>query len=277
MRHFRAALVVYVLGLLFSINCYAWNAEGHRVIAAIAYDRLKPNVKAKVDQLVNAFSNQYTHTNSFDEIAPWPDSVKNNKQWHYTDTPFSTDNTPIKDIKQPYDVVWAINHITTSFNDSTQQSSEPPCYLLAFLVHTVGDVHQPLHTVSRISAQYPDGDRGGNLFKLTFEGKQSQLHHAWDTGAGLFDTNTPSEQQVIALAKKITTDYPESRFSTQIADLTPEDWVNEGVDVAKKHAYNTPEHQKPSSEYLDTGKQVAEQRAALAGYRLAALLNKLLG
>ena len=70
--------------------------------------------------------------------------------------------------------------------------------------------------------------------------------------------------------------YPASTFGTKADDLDPVNWSHEGFENAKKYVYSTPENQPVSTAYLTTGKQVAERQAALAGYRLANLLNTLL-
>ncbi len=148
---------------------------------------------------------------------------------------------------------------------------------LSFLTHIVGDLHQPLHTVTLFSAAHPDGDRGGNLYNIMYNNKRTNTHSLWDSGVGTFESKSVSAtDHAKALALTIMQLYPASSFGDKATDLNPDNWAQEGYENAKKYVYNTPENEAPSAAYITIGKQVAEKQAALAGYRLANLLNTLL-
>jgi hypothetical protein len=85
-----------------------------------------------------------------------------------------------------------------------------------------------------------------------------------------------SQDQITTISNSIMAHYPENYFGDRVNKLNPDDWVTEGMKNAKQYVYNTPQNQKVSAEYIEQGKQIAEQEAALAGYRLARLLNQLL-
>lgn len=275
------ALVIFCA--ILPVNSYAWNAVGHTLVASIAYERLKPSVKAKVDKMTQDLSKEYPNVTQFQQLGPWPDSLRGQHidvftHWHYVDIAFSADVTPIKDLSDDDNIVWAIKQITPIVGNASANPYERARFL-AFLVHFVGDIHQPLHTVSRISAAHPNGDQGGNLYRIVTtqfaEGSGNNLHSLWDNGVGLFGSNL-SPDIIKSLARTITTQYPESYFGDKVNNLKTEDWSKEGVQVAKTVVYNTPEGKMPSPSYMENGKQTAEQQVALAGYRLAALLNKVL-
>ncbi len=102
-------------------------------------------------------------------------------------------------------------------------------------------------------------------------------HSLWDSGVGSFESkNDRATDHAKELAVTIMQTYPASSFGAQVDDLDAEHWAHEGFENAKKYVYSTPENQAPSAAYLTTGRQVAEKQAALAGYRLANLLNTLL-
>lgn len=271
-----------VFFLLFNVtfSTYAWNATGHMVVANIAYQNLKPNVQKKVDNLVTFLHKEYPDMTSFLQISHWPDAIRSQKidaytHWHYIDLPFSTDGTQPKKNIDTDNAVWAVNSIEQVVKNDQANNYERARFL-AFLVHIVADLHQPLHTVSRVSAAHPDGDRGGNLFHIRYHNQNVSLHKLWDEGVGEFDG--PSKPESInTLATTIATLYPETYFGKKSHDLDPEHWAKEGSEHAKKTVYNTTENQPVSTAYIENGKKLAEQQAALAGYRLANLLNQLMG
>jgi hypothetical protein len=279
---FSRCLGLALFVTLFPLQTFAWNAVGHMVVANIAYERLKPEVRAKVDKMTMDLAKEYPNITQFQQLAPWPDSLRSQRietytHWHYIDKAFSTDNTPLKDLNDSDNVVWALKQIIPVVGNNAVNPYERARFL-AFLVHMTGDIHQPLHTTSRISAQHPNGDQGGNQFTVLAKGNHlrgNNLHSLWDGGVGVVDVDSTKEN-IEAVTRSITKHYPESYFGDKIHDLKPEDWANEGFEVATKVVYNTPENQAPNTNYIETGKQTAEQRLALAGYRLAELLNQAL-
>lgn len=282
---FKITLIT-ILNLFFITNSFAWNSTGHVLVAKIAYDRLQPDVKTKVDQIVASFSKEYSSIVTFVDMAPWPDSLHAQKietfsRWHYIDNPISGDGTlPPSGLVGTDNVVWAISQIEPVVKNNKANVFEQGRFL-AFLIHLVGDAHQPLHTVTRVTAAHPNGDRGGNDFIVQCPLSDTKmasknLHACWDQGIGLFD-NTPTPDKINMLETQITTDYPESYFADQIKDLNPQDWINEGVNAAPIYVYTTLEGKPLNAAYIRSSRDFTEQRIALAGYRLAALLNGLLG
>lgn len=145
------------------------------------------------------------------------------------------------------------------------------------LAHFVGDIHQPLHTVSLFSAAHPDGDQGGNKFVIIEKSQRSNLHKLWDSGFGLYDNENASPEQIRELTNTITASYPRTYFGEKVInELSPEAWTKEGMKNAVTYVYKTPENIAPSVDYWNTGKRVSSEQVALAGYRLAQLLNQLL-
>lgn len=284
-RNTFARLFFFALTVLFTIlpiNSYSWNAMGHMVIANIAYQNLKPEVRDKVDQLVGNLNKEYPDMSTFLHLAYWPDAIRSQRietftHWHYIDIPYSIDGTKTKDdVIDTDNAVWAVNRIQVVVKNSHANPYDRARFL-SFLTHIVGDLHQPLHTVTLFSAAHPGGDKGGNLYTIQVNGKRMNTHSLWDSGVGAFEgKNGRAVDHAKELAVTIMQLYPASSFGVKADDLDAAHWSQEGFENAKKYVYSTPENQAPSTSYLTTGKQVAEQQAALAGYRLANLLNNLL-
>lgn len=275
----KRALLFLFLILNSFLPAFAWHSVGHMVVANIAYQHLNPNVKQKVDELVAQLHQEYPEIKTFLDLAVWPDTLRSQQiesftHWHYIDTPI-VDGGVMKNIIDTDNAEWALQAIPQVVKNPHANKYERARFL-AFLVHIVGDVHQPLHTVARITASQPDGDAGGNLFHVEFNHNKTNLHAVWDIGLGEFE-GSPEKVDIQAISAKITTQFPQEGFGTKVNDLEVHHWITEGVNNAKNHVYNTPENQPLSTSYITTGKRVADEQAALAGYRLAKLLNKLLG
>jgi len=175
----------------------AWNARGHMIIAAKAWDALTPGSRSAVAQLLR-HNPQYEQwvagvpgadrdRVAFIQASTWPDDIKSEARfpgyssdritgpdarrntgyddcnrhgfWHYVNLPFSPDNTPLEPTREPNIVTQIRTLAGTLVNE--QASDEVKSYDLAWLVHLVGDLHQPLHATARFVASDPDGDAGG--------------------------------------------------------------------------------------------------------------------
>lgn len=251
---------------------FAWGPAGHRLIATIAYDRLTPAARLQVNQLTAILDQHYPPFSRFLYASVWPDLIRSNgmtdyNQWHFIDYPFSTDGTPVMP-PNPHNVLWAIAQSEKILQDPKTSRYEKAIYL-RFLIHFVGDVHQPLHCAERFSKAHPEGDHGGN--DVVIQNRYAQnLHTYWDQGLGLF-----RQKSIAHLARIITIEYPPSYFGAELNDSDPQDWARESFALAKNFAYNIPENSVPSLAYNAQGQKIVAQQIALAGYRLANLLNTL--
>jgi hypothetical protein len=265
-----------VLGVLLSVGstAFGWNDVGHRTIAAIADAKLSPSVKAEVTRLLAGMT--------IGEASVWADNVRRDRPttgpWHYKDTFFRRDGKPVKGKPGEENAVWAIRRFTAILGDRTKSDAERG-EALKWVLHFVGDIHQPLHAVSFESDVLSDGDAGGNRFKIRpptelkdIPRPPDNLHSLWDLGAGAFRPGTSPD----ALAQVIAAALPAKKLKGS-GDLNPDHWAKESFNAAKDVAYQTPEAVEPSAEYLSTSRQTVVRRAALAGYRLAELLNRTLG
>lgn len=273
----KAAFASVALVLLPSLT-FAWNATGHMVIANIAYEQLDPIVKQKIDDLVDKMHQQYADIYNFVDMATWADNLRSQRidvyaHWHYADYAFSSDGTPIKNLLDTDNAVYVMKSIQLVVKNEKANPYERARFL-AFFEHVVGDLHQPLHTVSNISSQNPDGDKGGNAYYVRYNGQKANLHYLWDSGLGVFSRD-PTPQNIKEISDDITQRYPEAFFGKRADDLSIDTMTKEGMDNAKQYVYSVPMNDTISEQYVSTGQQIAEQQAAIAGYRLAKLLELL--
>ena len=268
-----------ILGSTFlPLTSYAWNATGHMIVADIAYQNLTSAARAKVDNLVGQLNQEYPDMKLYANIAYWPDSIRSQRietftHWHYIDNAFTNDGSELKNLVDTDNAVWAVNTIQQVVENNSANVFDRARFL-SFLTHIVGDLHQPLHTASLISATHQNGDKGGNSYFIRYNNDKINLHKLWDSGVGAFNDTTV--EKAASLANRISATYPKAYFGDRVKVVKPDEWAKEGMEVAKQSAYNTPENQYPRDEYFSNGKKVAEQQVALAGYRLAELLNQLL-
>jgi len=266
----------------FSQTVLAWNAEGHMVVAQIAYNHLDSVVKAQCDALIAVpLAYRGNSTSSFVTAACWADDYKSQLGtgiWHYIDLPFSLDGTSTNGfVPAAFDVVQAINlSISTLQSSSATQSNQ--AVSLRYLLHFVGDIQQPLHCSDAFFASQPNGDAGGNGFYIN--GTWNNLHSLWDSGGGYltdFLSRPLSSASQTTLNNKVAAieaDYPYTPNAGTIPN--PMDWAREGQGVAETVSYvGITLNSTPSSSYLNTAQTTTEQRMALGGHRLADLLTTL--
>jgi hypothetical protein len=261
----------------------AWNAEGHMVVAQIAYNHLKPAAKAKCDALIAVpLTYASSATSNFITAAVWADDFKGSLGsgiWHYIDIPFSMDSTSTNGVgAASFDVVRAIRQNIATLQDQ-HATSTTQAVSLRYLLHFLGDIQQPLHCSTCVSAARPAGDAGGNSFSIN--GTWNNLHSLWDSGGGFLSDSiarplTASGKTTLSnKVALIEADYPYAPNSGTIPD--PMDWASEGFGLARTVSYvGITQNTTPSTSYLNTAQATTEQRMALGGHRLADLLDTIL-
>lgn len=154
---------------------------------------------------------------------------------------------------------------------------------LAWILHLVGDIHQPLHTSARVTGTPPKGDQGGNLCKLS-KASKSSLHSFWDGIIDLKLPQTPNESDpayIERVAQSIMQEHPRAEVSSRLRPFNFEAWSREGLETTKSAVYpvglRCGPTATPSDDYRNSAFTVSKRAIALAGYRLAELLNQMLG
>lgn len=286
--YFKHSLIGLTICLLLfcSCNALAWFDSGHMIIAQIAYDNLTDETKAKVNDLLKELENIPPSYSDFIRCATWMDGIKSTgleffNGLHYTDQFYMVGNVSVMPQFENINVVWAIQEATSTLTDR-KASTFARALALRFLIHTVGDVHQPLHATTLVSPDFPTGDVGGNKFTIqeTGSGKYKQLHALWDSGVLLFpDVNAqnPNFAGIVADATaQILKSVDITKLEGQIKLTDPWVWADESFQAAKKYTYaNIKLGAKPSEDYITAGQAAVAERVVLGGYRLANLLNTL--
>jgi hypothetical protein len=277
MKSFLAALLALCI---IAPQARSWNAEGHMVVAQIAYSHLTADVKAQCDALIAVpLTYSSTGTSNFITAACWADDFKNNlntANWHYIDIPFSLDGTSLDGFAgDSFDVVKAIRACNQFIGNPSMTQSNRAVFL-RYLIHFVGDIHQPLHASDAISASSPSGDGGGNGFLLT--GSYNNLHSLWDAGGGFVGStvgrplSASGKTTISNKAAVVEAAYPYNSNAGTIED--PMIWALEGWSLAQTVAYvGITNNTTPTTDYTTAAQSVSQQRLALGGYRLADLLN----
>lgn len=308
------SILILATSMLLPQTALAWNSTGHELVASIAWDNLSEPARGKIVSLLlqapkGACLRELFTTNGPDEdarkreffilAATWPDIVRPKKndtrpctsfhrrEWHFVDhfwSGFSGDTTnpptnlsvpPIADIN----AVERLNNFrafVVSNNSPADRAID-----LAWILHLVGDIHQPLHTSGRVTTTEKDGDGGGNAFKLEPGQDPLSLHSYWD---GIVDRVQPRKSSetfpvyIKRLSGKFESDFPKSHFS-QLQPGKFDKWAGESLERAKNNAYPKSLHRKqmPSATYRAATFTIAEESIAEAGYRLANLLETLFG
>src|SRR5919205_333788 len=193
LRRCVAALVLASLILLPSANCFAWGPGGHMMVAYIAYQRLNANAKREVNRLLAlpiAPAGITANSTDFVNAAHWADDIRDSPDFkkfaieHFADFPFSADATPVPtDLPGPDNVIVALQQNVDVLRTSTDDKARAQA--LRFIIHFVGDIHQPLHCSTRVDSGHTQGDRGGNEFFVSVAGTNGKvnkvkLHSYWD-------------------------------------------------------------------------------------------------
>ena len=196
------------------------------------------------------------------------------RYWHFVNTAFSPDQTPLPELPTPnaQTQISAFRVVLAS-----SQPDELKSYDLVWLVHLIGDVHQPLHAVTRVTKSHPKGDGGGNLVKL-FGDADSTLHSYWDDLPGSDCKFCNDKVQCVNRAIVLGKAYQLASSKNRSMDAAA--WIRESFDEARTKVYRDPIGSAdqpytivPGSSYETQAQKLAKKRIALAGTRLAQLLN----
>ena len=202
--------------------------------------------------------------------------------WHYVDLPVCKLSDPSGCLPpEPINAVWAIEQSEATLSNSSGSLDKER--MLRFMVHIIGDVHQPLHAAQYFSAQFPSGDRGGNSWKIAGVPYATELHAMWDEGLGQWTQNlkrpwnATGQKWVGNLAAKVMGLYPVASMGAFIANRNVSAWAEESFGIAEAFVYTAP--QAPTrvpAAYTTQGQAIALKQLAIAGYRLAAALELVL-
>lgn len=235
-----------------------WGKTGHRVIGQIAQDNLTPQARGAINLLLGG-ETLATASTYADEIRSNPD-YDGFAIWHYVNLPLDKKYGEVQHTQE--NVVTAIQKCINVLTDENS-SKEDQVFHLKFLVHLVGDIHQPLHT-GRAS------DYGGSKIKLKFKGRKAEqtntnLHVLWDTN--MIDDFKMSYTEL--------SDYLQSYKEVDFLQGDAVCWANESHVLVNKIYSEVEEGQYLSYDYLYSNFYIVKHRLFQAGTRLANLLNSI--
>jgi hypothetical protein len=279
-RLFALLLIILPQALL------AWGANGHRIVAQICYDNLSPEARTRVDEAMG--------DNYLAQLSTWPDYIKAEKgwdfakPWHYmtvqpdmtvADVNVKNSARPkVDDVREGIELMVGILKGEKAARDKMtalmeENRVEPlagslDATALAFLIHFIGDVHQPMHVGK-------NRDLGGNKISVLFFGERKNLHSVWDSG--IVEHEKLSYTEFAAFAS-IHTRGRKAKWEKDGLET----WIKESV-VLRERLYDTlydrtdRETGLPdfSWDYQHDFLPIVEDRLAAAGYRAAVLLNDL--
>ncbi len=299
--------------IAFAIPVRGWDDVGHKITGYIAWQRMSPAARENVikilrsapeDSHLAAFYVQYGPTTLAEKqlayfilVPYWADIVRDQSvvernrkyhksTWHYSDTFWRQVNGRVEYItdKQPggQGVVKLVEFDKVMRDPAGKDADK--AIAIAWFLHIGGDLHQPLHTSGRHTDLEPTGDLGGNLFLISPEGTpredQLNLHWYWDS---IVPRNIPYREgmgevpYIRTVADSMMQRYPFDSLSGTLMLGKYDAWQKETFSFAPTEVFR-PDLKRfatPSNEYLRNAYRVAEQRLALAGYRMGETLEQI--
>ncbi|MBV7528507.1 S1/P1 nuclease [Chitinophaga sp. sic0106] len=257
----KKLIFTLLLGVLLPFAGFAWGPIGHRVVAEIAYNHLTPQARKAVAAILGR--------TSMAMVANWPDFIKSDtthkydhtNTWHYLDFPAGVERAEFDRLLKAATGENLYTETNAMIKDlkNRQLPQEQKVFALTFLIHMMGDMHQPLH-VGR------DEDQGGNKMAVTWFNNPSNLHRVWD-------------EQLIEYQQLSYTEYTKALDIAPAAQVksyqagTIADWMFESHLLADKvYGYTKPDS-KLSYRYNYVFVEDLNTQLLKGGLRLAAVLN----
>jgi hypothetical protein len=199
---------------------FAWGHEGHEVVALIAEHYMTPEALKRASDLPDGAT--------IDSVASWADDYRHDHPdtgpWHYIDIPLSESGIDMtRDCPNGQCVIAQTEHFLSVLKDPKADKAAK-AEALKFVIHFVGDMHQPLHDEDK-------GDKGGNTRHVIFDGRPDNLHWIWDTGL-LEHINRDPQALATDLERNIT---PQEKAKWQKGGI--QEWVLQGHRLAQSTAY----------------------------------------
>jgi hypothetical protein len=252
-------------------QAFAWGQEGHSIVAELAEHRLDQPTLEKIRLLLKTDipgAAQDTRV-SLGSIASWADDYRaehdETRNWHFVNIPLERGTyDPQADCKADPKfgdcIISAIERNRVILVDCSKTPAERT-QALKFLVHFIGDIHQPLHDTDH-------NDHGGNDVVVTFFGKSVKLHAIWDS-----DIIMHTVYAWGAYVTRLETTWFPGRDVTSLEGGSPADWALESHQFAREVAYEIPDGSVLEMNYYSKALPVVDRQLAVAGLRLARFLK----
>ena len=257
MRKYRL-LVLLCAGL----PALAWGPEGHDLVARIAEAQLTAEARARVAEILGPGSTMAS-------VSSWPDQIRRSRPetgpWHYVDIPIDKPGLDMaRDCPNGNCVIGAIAAMRAKLREPALAADQRREALM-FVIHFVGDMHQPLHSSNH-------GDRGGNEVHIVFQGHPGNLHSLWD---GVLLTRMGKEDDLFPRLSAAS-----ARRRKKFAKGSVSDWAEQAHKLAQQMVYGRLPNAAPDApltigaDYERRADAVIELQIERAGARLAAVLNQ---
>ena len=257
----KKILLLILLVPVFLFGNDEWGKVGHRIVGEIAERQLTDEVKDIVYDILDG--------ESLASVSTWADEMRSNPdwrpydKWHYVNLPLDKEYSEMEHTEE--NVVTIINKAIEILK-SKDATKDRKKFYLKYLVHLVGDLHQPMHT-GRYS------DYGGSKIRLNFKGRKggetnTNLHVLWDSKL-IDDFKMSYTEWATHLENKNRKTIVDQRGAVE--------WAYESHQHAKDIYENTKEGDYLSYDYIYKYKPILEDRLFMAGKRLGALINHILG
>ena len=306
----------FALLLLCASPASPWGCEGHRTVALVAFEQLTPHARARASNLLQGEPSDpslhpfcgHSDLPPFADMSTWADDIRERRKdtapWHYIDIPLGVARDHM------YDACLATRGCVTSAlrgqldvlrSEATGNTQKAEA--LMFVIHLVGDLHQPLHAAT-------NNDRGGNCVPVAFfahepkeaaasENFRPNLHGVWDSD---LVERIAKDHDPTRFANDLISEFKTDMNSWKQQPVNLDDWAWESHQAAKSVVYgDLPEkiavespvpvescadddhiakrlfqlHEKIDERYLRDASPVIRQQLARAGTRLAMLLNQI--
>jgi hypothetical protein len=320
MTDILARFITICVVALTTSDAVGWNALGHKVVAEIAWRQLSPEQRKSVVEILRRHprfdrdfagkmeDNALTGDKSIEDhwiflqAATWPDIIRKDKEhdrpeWHYIDLPTFLDESdrtafagklpvnistefPTNIPREHYNIVQAIELCRESLGGKAGPEVKAQAY--CWLMHLVGDIHQPLHCTALFSkSHFPKGDRGGNEIKLK---KGKNLHSLWDNLLGRASYIRNVDGAALELSNK---KHYGDVWNSATKEMSPALWAKDGRDLCEKAVYSDAilsavrsttvgpdvEPIELPEEYYTKAGEVARKQVITAGLRLGEFLK----
>ncbi|MGN6396544.1 MAG: S1/P1 nuclease [Mucilaginibacter sp.] len=257
----RNRLLINLSIIATTIALISWGVAGHRTVAAVAERHLTPNVKSVLLA--------YLKGQNIEDVSTWADEVrnqaeyKNTDKWHYLNLPIGLTYARFVEAVQGQNTENIYTAILKSEHVLSHTDNPPKVRIeaLKFLIHLVGDAHQPMH-VSRKE------DKGGNTIQVRFDNKGTNLHSLWDSK--LIEHEHLSDADLIGACDKAT---PQEVKDWQSVD--PMVWLWESYQISSELYKEAESSANIDEAYYNKWIQVIHKRINQAGIRLAGELNRI--
>lgn len=252
-----------VLGLLLtSVYSFAWGTTGHRVVAEIAEAHLNCKAKRQIKKIIGKQPLAYW--------ANWPDFIKSNPDWkmadswHYLNFPGGLNRTEFDQTLENSSeenlykrTLIIIDELKNHKNLSLEKKHEN----LYFLIHLIGDAHQPLH-IGR------EEDLGGNKIEVEWFRSKTNIHSLWDSKLVDFQQYSYTEYAEVL-------DFHNKKFNKTLTAGNLNDWLYDSYQKAEDIYANTKAGDKLWFPYNYQYVSTLEEQLLKGGLRLAKVLNEI--